>query len=94
MFATDYAVRTCQNLLAKGEPSIDVKGGVAHAVFPAKLRHCYTALSLAQNRKDLGFAKSRRFHANLLVQCAEKILLINPLSFRGDYPSTIPAILF
>jgi hypothetical protein len=39
------------------------------------------------NRKNLRFAISRRFHANLLVQNGENILLINPLNFRGDYRS-------
>ena len=51
----------------------------------AKLRHRHTTLSLAQNRKYLGLTVFRLLHKNLLVQNAEKILLINPLNFRGDY---------
>jgi len=56
-------------------------------MLPAKLRNRDAALSLAQNRQDLGFTISRQLHANLLEQFAEKILLINPLNFRGDYRS-------
>jgi hypothetical protein len=52
----------------------------------AKLCHRHTTLSLAQNRKYLRLTKSRLLHKNLLDQSAEKILLINPLIFRGDYP--------
>jgi hypothetical protein len=56
--------------------------GVCPGLDPgAKLRNRHTTLSLAQNRKDLGLAVSRRLHANLLVQNAEKILLINTLNF-------------
>jgi hypothetical protein len=55
-------------------------------VLPAKLRNRHTTLSLAQNRKYLRLTKSRLLHKNLLDQSAEKILLINPLIFRGDYP--------
>jgi hypothetical protein len=49
------------------------------------LSHRHTTLSLAQDRKYLRLTKSRLFHKNLLDQNAEKILLINPLNFRGDY---------
>jgi hypothetical protein len=41
---------------------------------------------LAQDRKDLGFAVSRHLHLNLLMHLAEKILLMQPLTFGGDYP--------
>ncbi|THK33294.1 PAS domain S-box protein, partial [Ensifer sp. MPMI2T] len=40
---------------------------------------------LAQDRKDLGFAKSARLHQNLLDHIAEKILLLNPVNAREDY---------
>jgi hypothetical protein len=33
----------------------------------------------------LGFTISRLLHQNLLKQNAEKILLIKPLNYRGDY---------
>jgi hypothetical protein len=52
----------------------------------AKLSHRHTALSLAQDRKNLGFAISGHLHLNLLVHLAEKILLPQPLTFGGDYP--------
>ncbi|THK33274.1 hypothetical protein EHS39_37560, partial [Ensifer sp. MPMI2T] len=42
---------------------------------------------LAQDRKDLGFAKSARLHQNLLDHIAEKILLLNPVNAREDYRS-------
>jgi hypothetical protein len=51
----------------------------------AKLSHRHTALSLAQDRKNLGFAISGHLHLNLLVHLAEKILLPQPLTFGGDY---------
>jgi hypothetical protein len=50
-----------------------------------QLCHRHTTLSLAQNRKDLRLAIPRQLHKNLLVQNAEKILLINPLKCREDY---------
>jgi hypothetical protein len=51
-----------------------------------QLCHRHTTLSLAQNRKDLRLAIPRQLHKNLLVQNAEKILLINPLNYRGGLP--------
>ena len=56
-------------------------------MFPAKLGHRHTALSFAQDRKDLGFAVSRHLHLNLLMHLAEKTLLPQPLTFGGDYPT-------
>jgi hypothetical protein len=41
----------------------------------------------------LGFTISRLLHQNLLKQNAEKILLIKPLNYRGDYHPTVPDIL-
>ena len=55
----------------------------------AKLGHRHAALGLAQDRKDLGFAVSGHLHLNLLMHLAEKILLSQPLTFRGDYRSTM-----
>ncbi|MFT6913677.1 MAG: DNA-binding CsgD family transcriptional regulator [Paracoccaceae bacterium] len=55
---------------------------VAHPVLVAQLRHRQTALSLAQDHKNLGLAKS--LHRNLSRYLAEKILLLQPLSFWGD----------
>jgi len=63
-------------------------------MLPAKLCHRHTALSLAQDRKYLSLTKSRLFHQNLLDQNAEKILLINPLNCRGDYPRKQPIFIF
>ena len=58
-------------------------------MFAAKLRHWHTAFSLAQDRKDLGFAISGHLHLNLLVHLAEKILLPQPLTFGEDYPIVV-----
>ncbi|MGP8026716.1 MAG: hypothetical protein ACLPJJ_08410 [Acidocella sp.] len=44
----------------------------------------------AQNRKDLQLTVFRQLHQNLLVHNAEKILLMRPLNFRGDYPPQSP----
>lgn len=44
------------------------------------------AFSLTQDRKDLGFAKSRHLHQNLIRYLAEKILRPHPFSFWEDYP--------
>ena len=44
--------------------------------------------SLAQYRKDLGFAVSCHLHLNFLVHLAEKILRPQPLTFGGDYPAS------
>ncbi|THK33345.1 hypothetical protein EHS39_37070, partial [Ensifer sp. MPMI2T] len=49
---------------------------------------------LAQDRKDLGFAKSARLHQNLLDHIAEKILLLNPVNAREDYPCADNTYLF
>jgi putative transposase len=54
-------------------------------VLAAQLGHRHTAFSLAQDRKDLGFAKSRHLHQILLRYLAEKILRPHPLSFGEDY---------
>ena len=54
-------------------------------MFTAKLSHRHAAFSLSQDRKDLGFTVSCHLHLNLLVYLAEKILLPQPLTFRGDY---------
>ncbi|EJF90358.1 hypothetical protein MEG_01125 [Bartonella tamiae Th307] len=63
-----------------------VKRSCAHAMFPAKLGYRNTAFRLANNGKDLRFAKSARLHQNLLNQYEEKILLLNPFIYWGDYP--------
>ena len=58
-------------------------------MFTAKLSHRHAAFSLSQDRKDLGFTVSCHLHLNLLVYLAEKILLPQPLTFRGDYPQNL-----
>jgi hypothetical protein len=47
---------------------------LGHAEFPAQLSNRHPAFSLAQDRKDLWFAKSRRLHQLLLRHLVEKIL--------------------
>jgi len=59
---------------------------IAHAVRAAQLGHRHTAFSLAQDRKDLGFAISGHLRQNLLMHLAEKILLMQPLTFGGLPP--------
>jgi len=57
----------------------------AHTMLTAQLSHWHAAFSLAQDRKDLGLAKSRHRHQILLSHFGEKILRPQPLSFREDY---------
>ena len=52
-------------------------------------RHSSAALSLAQDREDLRFGVSAGLHLNLLMHTAEKILLMQPRTFRGDYHSAV-----
>ena len=47
---------------------------------------------MAQDRKDLGFAKSRHLHQILLSHLAEIILRSLPLSFGEDYPNECRAL--
>jgi hypothetical protein len=54
-------------------------------VFTAQLGNRHATFGLAQDRKDLGFAKSRHLHQILLRYLAEKILRPHPLSFEEDY---------
>ena len=56
-------------------------------MFPAKIGNRHPAIRLAQNGHDLAFGKSALLHQNLLNNLAEKILLLKPLIFRGDYPA-------
>ena len=87
MFATwDMTVEQIGENLAKEQTSVDVKRCRAHAMLSAKLSNRHAALGLAQDRKDLGFAKSRHLHQILLSHLAEKILRPHPLSFGEDYP--------
>ncbi len=51
----------------------------------AKLRHA--ALSLAQENKDLGFAKSCQIHQILPGHFAKKTQHLHPLNFGEDYPA-------
>ena len=60
-----------------------VERRIAHAMFAAQLGHWHTAFSLAQDRKNLGFAISGHLHLNLLVHLAEKTLLPHPFTFGG-----------
>ena len=90
MFATwDMTVEQIGENLAKGETSIDIKRRGAHAVFTAQLGNRYATFGMAQDRKDLGFAKSRHLHQILLRYLAEKTLRPNPLRFEEDYPLTL-----
>ena len=87
MFATwDLAAEQIRENLAMGETSIDVKGRRAHTMLAAQLGYWHAAFSLAQDRKDLGFAISGHLHLNLLMHLGEKILRPQPLSFGEDYP--------
>jgi hypothetical protein len=61
----------------------------AHAMLAAQISHRHTSLGLAQDRKDLGFVKSRHLHQILLSHLAEKILHPHPLKIWGDYRQTI-----
>ncbi|WP_207392366.1 hypothetical protein, partial [Paracoccus nototheniae] len=45
----------------------------------------HATFSLTQDRKDLGFVKSRHLHQIPLRYLAEKILRPHPLSFGEDY---------
>jgi hypothetical protein len=53
----------------------------------AQLGNRHSALSLAQDRKDLGFVKSCHLHQNLLRYLAEKILVRIPLVLGRITPS-------
>ena len=70
----------------------------------AKLRHRHTAFGLPQDREDLFIGAYAApsgatvpsssvyllvFIQNLLVHLAKKILLMQPLTFGGDYPLLI-----
>ena len=77
-----------------------VKRRIAHAMLTAQLRHRHTAFGLPQNRDDLFIGAYAApsgatlpsssvyllvFIRILLVHLAEKILLLQPLNFGGDY---------
>lgn len=51
----------------------------------AKFRRSQSALRMFQYAHNLGFAKSALSYRNLLVHRAEKILPMQPLTFRGDF---------
>lgn len=54
-------------------------------MFAAQLSHRHAAFAMAQDRKELGFAKSRQLHQNLISHLAAKILRPHPFNFRDDY---------
>jgi len=58
-------------------------------MFPAKLGYRDTAFRLAKNGKDLGFAKSARLIEISSIIKPEKILLLKPVNYRGDYPARL-----
>ena len=68
-----------------------IAGQWHHAVLAAQLGHRHTAFGLPQDRDDLRFYVSVYllvFIQNLLVHIAEKIPLVQPLTFGGDCPRT------
>jgi len=73
---------------------------VTHAMLAAQLGHRHTAFSLPQDRPSRRLLSKSQpgsglicasvyllvFMRNLLMHLAEKILLMQPLTFGGDYP--------
>jgi hypothetical protein len=49
----------------------------------AQITHRHATFGLAQDRKDLGFVKSRHLHQILLSHLAEEILYPHPLEIWG-----------
>jgi hypothetical protein len=66
--------------------------GTSDAILTAKLRHA--AFSLAQERMDLGFAKSSQIHQILPGHFAKKTQHLHPLSFGEDYPAKSEVVRF
>jgi hypothetical protein len=62
MFAIDHRQTNTQNLLATGEPSIDIKSRVRYPVPPTHLGGLRASLLLTQYSYDLFLAEATRFH--------------------------------